>query len=68
MEKYNIAIIGLGYVGLPLAIEFAKHFPVVGYDIDKNRVKDLNQFNDKTGEANIAVLKTLMKWLAKPMF
>ena len=61
MEKYNIAIIGLGYVGLPLAIEFAKHFPVVGYDIDKNRVKDLNQFNDKTGEANIAVLKNLMK-------
>ena len=61
MEKYNIAIIGLGYVGLPLAIEFAKHFPVVGYDIDKNRIDELNQFNDKTGEANIQALKTVMK-------
>ena len=36
-----IAIIGLGYVGLPLAIEFAKKYRILGYDIDKSRIKDL---------------------------
>ena len=41
MNKNHIAIIGLGYVGLPLAIEFAKFFNVIGYDIDKNRVNEL---------------------------
>ncbi len=60
MDKYNIAIVGLGYVGLPVAIEFAKHFDVVGYDIDKNRVSELNKLNDKTGEADINVLKSVL--------
>ena len=35
IKKDKIAIIGLGYVGLPLAVEFAKYYKVVGYDIDK---------------------------------
>ena len=44
MEKeYKIAIIGLGYVGLPLALAFAEHYEVVGYDINAKRVADLNK-------------------------
>ena len=46
----RIAIIGLGYVGLPLAVEFAKKFNVLGYDINSKRVSDLNQGNDFTLE------------------
>ena len=36
---YQIGLIGLGYVGLPLAIEFGKKYEVVGFDINKNRIK-----------------------------
>jgi UDP-N-acetyl-D-galactosamine dehydrogenase len=46
----KIAIIGLGYVGLPLAVEFGKKFPTVGYDINKIRVAELNEGNDFTLE------------------
>ena len=51
-KKYQpkICIIGLGYVGLPLAVEFGKKFEVIGFDIDKNRVNDLKNNNDKTLE------------------
>jgi UDP-N-acetyl-D-galactosamine dehydrogenase len=49
-SKYNIAIIGLGYVGLPLAIEFGKKFNVIGFDIDKNRINELKKGIDKTKE------------------
>ena len=41
MENAKIAIIGLGYVGLPLAVEFAKKFQVVGFDINQQRIKEL---------------------------
>ena len=51
--KKIIAIIGLGYVGLPLAIEFAKHFRVIGFDISGSRVKSLNELVDLTHEANL---------------
>ena len=52
-KKINLAIIGLGYVGLPLALEFAKKRPVIGFDIDKNRVKELKLGNDKNLESNL---------------
>ena len=42
-SKQFIAVIGLGYVGLPLAVEFAKKYPVVGFDINKNRVEELTE-------------------------
>ena len=44
----KICIIGLGYVGLPLAIEFAKKYPVLGYDINKNRVEELKSGDRKS--------------------
>ena len=46
----NIAIIGLGYVGLPLAVEFGKKYNVIGFDIDENRINDLKKGIDKTKE------------------
>lgn len=46
----KIVIIGLGYVGLPLAIEFGKHFNVVGYDLDINKVKKCQNFSDPSME------------------
>ena len=47
----KIAIIGQGYVGLPLAIEFGKKFNTIGFDIDKNRISELKKSIDKTNEA-----------------
>ena len=51
-ENLKLAIIGLGYVGLPLAAEFAKSRSVVGFDIDKERVKELQKGFDRTYELN----------------
>ena len=57
MKKYSIAIIGLGYVGLPLATLFAKKYTVIGYDIDSNRIESLNRGEDKTQEVSGDTLK-----------
>ena len=51
-KNINIAIIGLGYVGLPLAIEFEKKFKVVGFDTNKKRVLELQNGYDRTNEIN----------------
>ena len=48
MEK--IGIIGLGYVGLPLAVEFGKILDVVGFDINKDRIDELKKGHDRTRE------------------
>ena len=56
-KEYTIGIIGLGYVGLPLAIAFADHFNVVGFDINQQRVLDLNQGVDSTDEADLKLLQ-----------
>jgi UDP-N-acetyl-D-galactosamine dehydrogenase len=56
----KIAIIGLGYVGLPLAVEFAKQFFVVGFDINKQRISELNSGLDKTLEVDNANLKSVL--------
>jgi UDP-N-acetyl-D-galactosamine dehydrogenase len=57
VKNYKIAIIGLGYVGLPLAIEFAKKFQVIGFDISQDRVAELNNGEDRTLEADLQTLK-----------
>lgn len=49
----KIAVIGQGYVGLPLAIEFSQHFPVLGFDINEERVVELNDGRDRTLEADL---------------
>ena len=50
LKNTKIAIIGLGYVGLPLAIEFNKKYPVIGFDINKSRIKELQSGADSTYE------------------
>lgn len=58
MEKeYKIAVIGQGYVGLPLALAFAKHYPVVGYDVKEKRIADLRAGYDETKEVDEAQLQ-----------
>ena len=53
----NICIIGLGYVGLPLAVEFGKKFPVVGFDINQGRINELIKGHDRTLETSDDDLK-----------
>lgn len=61
----KIAIIGLGYVGLPLARLFATKYPVVGFDINQKRIEELNAGVDKTLEINDEDLKAVL--VAKPL-
>lgn len=56
-KKYKICVIGLGYVGLPLAIEFSKKFEVVGFDLSSKRVNELQNLFDSTGEIEAKTLK-----------
>ena len=53
-----IAVIGLGYVGLPLALAFSRHYSVAGYDRSKSRVAELKDGHDSTGEVPPSELKT----------
>jgi UDP-N-acetyl-D-galactosamine dehydrogenase len=53
----SIAIIGLGYVGFPLAVEFGKKYPTLGFDIDATRISELNRGYDRTQEVSDAQLK-----------
>ena len=49
-ESVHIGVVGLGYVGLPLALEFGKRWPTVGFDINRQRVAELQQQHDQTRE------------------
>lgn len=57
LEQLKIAIIGLGYVGLPLAVEFGKHKPTIGFDINENRILELKNGYDHTLEVTSDELK-----------
>ena len=57
-DQIKIAIIGLGYVGLPLAVEFGKHYKTIGFDVNSKRVKELNDGIDKTLEVESKDLKS----------
>ncbi len=61
VENARIAIIGLGYVGLPLAVEFAKKYPVMGFDIYQERINELNAGKDRTLEVDEPSLKAVLK-------
>lgn len=60
MNNKKIAIIGLGYVGLPLAIEFGKKYKVLGFDINTSRVEELNNGSDRTQEADLVGMNFAM--------
>ncbi|MFM8454473.1 MAG: nucleotide sugar dehydrogenase [Gammaproteobacteria bacterium] len=63
MQNTNtkIAIIGLGYVGFPLACELAKHFPILGFDINQKRISELNTGYDRTAEIESPTILGLLK-------
>lgn len=63
-NDHKIAVIGLGYVGLPLAIEFGKKFKVLGFDINQSRIEELNLLTDRTNEADLIGMRHAME-LAK---
>jgi len=52
MSSYHIAVLGLGYVGLPLAVAIARHYPTVGFDIDQGRIDELLAGHDRTDEVD----------------
>ena len=60
-SEKKLAIIGLGYVGLPLAVEFAKKYAVIGFDINQKRIQDLTQGNDATRETSEDELLQVLK-------
>jgi UDP-N-acetyl-D-galactosamine dehydrogenase len=64
-EQRSIAIIGLGYVGLPLAIEFGKHYNVMGFDINQERISELSEGQDRTKEADMDELLEAMRLKGK---
>jgi UDP-N-acetyl-D-galactosamine dehydrogenase len=57
-DNFTIAIIGLGYVGLPLAVEFGKHFKTIGFDINESRIAELERGEDSTLEVDEKNLKS----------
>tara|TARA_B100000768_G_C11278025_1_gene376948 strand:+ start:1458 stop:2729 length:1272 start_codon:yes stop_codon:yes gene_type:complete len=64
LNNKKISIIGLGYVGLPLAVAFAEKFQVVGYDINELRIQDLKAGNDKTLEVDDVLLESVKSNIA----
>ncbi|GAA0720663.1 nucleotide sugar dehydrogenase [Aquimarina litoralis] len=60
MQDIKIAIIGLGYVGLPLARLFATKFPVIGFDINQNRIEELRSGKDTTLEVEDEILQSVL--------
>ncbi len=61
MNKNKIAVIGLGYVGLPVSVLFSTKYKVIGYDINVERIKSLNNFNDTTEELSSKDIKKALK-------
>lgn len=55
-QDIKICVVGLGYVGLPLAIEFSKQFPVIGFDISERKIADLKKGNDSMNEISSEAL------------
>ena len=53
----TVAVVGLGYVGLPLAVEFGKHHPTVGYDLSRKKIENIRRRVDTTGEVSAAELE-----------
>ncbi len=57
LRNCRISVIGLGYVGLPLAVEFGKHYDTTGFDVNPGRIAELRRGRDRTLEVEAAELK-----------
>lgn len=64
--KEKLAIVGLGYVGMPIAVEFAKHINVIGFDINEKRVEEYRNGIDATNEVGEAIKNTSVEFTADP--
>jgi nucleotide sugar dehydrogenase len=64
--KEKLALVGLGYVGMPIAVEFAKHIQVIGFDINKKRVNEYKNGIDATNEVGEAIKNTTVDFTADP--
>ena len=64
--KEKLAVVGLGYVGMPIAVEFAKHVKVIGYDINEKRVNEYQNGIDATNEIGEAIKDTTVEFTADP--
>jgi len=64
--KEKLALVGLGYVGMPIAVEFAKHVKVIGFDINENRVNEYKNGIDSTNEIGEAIKKTTVDFTSSP--
>jgi UDP-N-acetyl-D-galactosamine dehydrogenase len=64
--KEKLALVGLGYVGMPIAVEFAKHINVIGFDINEKRVNEYKNGIDATNEVGEAIKNTTVDFTADP--
>lgn len=64
--KEKLALVGLGYVGMPIAVEFAKHIKVIGFDINEKRVNEYKNGIDATNEVGEAIKDTTVEFTADP--
>ncbi|MBQ1175638.1 MAG: nucleotide sugar dehydrogenase [Treponema sp.] len=64
--KGKLALVGLGYVGMPIAVEFAKHVSVIGFDINEKRVNEYKNGIDSTNEVGEAIKNTTVEFTADP--
>lgn len=64
--KEKLALVGLGYVGMPIAVEFAKHINVIGFDINKKRIDEYRNGIDSTNEVGEAIKNTTVDFTADP--
>lgn len=64
--KEKLALVGLGYVGMPIAVEFAKHVKVIGFDINEKRVNEYRNGIDSTNEVGEAIKNTTVDFTADP--
>ena len=62
----KLALVGLGYVGMPIAVEFAKHVKVIGFDINEKRVNEYKNGIDSTNEVGPAIKSTTVDFTADP--
>ena len=64
--KEKLGLVGLGYVGMPIAVEFAKHIKVIGFDINEKRVNEYKNGIDATNEVGDAIKDTTVDFTADP--
>ncbi len=64
--KEKLALVGLGYVGMPIAVEFAKHVPVIGFDINEKRVNEYKNGIDSTNEVGSAIKNSTVDFTSDP--